>query len=330
MLPLPHHHQSHYQNPEADTRSHSFPYALSSAFEIQHTPSPSYYVFIHASTPLGYITIATFDKISWDPSIWTIDRVSRTVELRSKDVAERDRVLASFLADLRERRVFGVLDGWRGELYPVYSYDREKGSREVIMNMERAATPLFGVVTYGVHMTAYTYPTDGEMGMKIWVPRRAMTKQTYPGMMDNTVAGGLTTGEKVLDCLIREASEEASLPEDLVREKARPGGTVTYFHVRDERAGGETGLCQPECQYVYDLELPVDVIPVPGDGEAVDFRLLSVEEVKTALKEGQFKPNCALILLDFFVRHGVLTPENELNYIEVVSRLHRRLEFPTA
>ncbi len=252
------------------------------------------------------------------------------MELRGKDVVERDRVLASFLDDLREKRVFGVLEGWRGELYPVYCYNRERGEREVIMSMERAATPLFGVVTYGVHMTAYTYPTDGETEMKIWVPRRAMTKQTYPGMMDNTVAGGLTTGENVFDCLIREASEEASLPENLVRQKARPCGTVTYFHIRDERAGGETGLCQPECQYVYDLELPVDVIPVPDDNEAVDFRLLSVQEVKTALKQGQFKPNCALILLDFFVRHAVLTPENEPNYIEVVSRLHRRLEFPTA
>lgn len=336
------------EDPEADTQfTHSFPYTVSSTSEIQHSPSPlsSYYIFIHANTPLGYIAPGVFDKISWDPSIWTIDRTSRTVELRGKDVAERDRVLASFLADLRERKVFGVLEGWRGELYPIYGYsdgstkEEEEGvqgmetgrrKREVIMSMERAATPLFGVMTYGVHMTAYTYPTDEKAGMKIWVPRRAMTKQTYPGMMDNTVAGGLTTGEKVLDCLVREASEEASLLEDLVRGKAKPGGTVTYFYVRDARAGGETDLCQPECQYVYDLELPVDVVPVPGDDEAVDFRLLSVEEVRTALKEGQFKPNCALILLDFFVRHGILTPENEPSYIEVVSRLHRRLEFPTA
>lgn len=198
------------------------------------------------------------------------------------------------------------------------------------MSMERAATPLFGVATYGVHMTAYTYPKDEEAGMKLWIPRRAMTKQTYPGMMDNTVAGGLASGEKVLDCLVREASEEALLSEDLVRGNARPCGTVTYFHLRDERAGGETGLCQPEYEYVYDLELPIDVVPVPGDNEAVDFRLLSVEGVKTALNEGQFKPNCALVLLDFFVRHGVLTPENEPDYIEIVSRLHRRLEFPMA
>ena len=148
--------------------------------------------------------------------------------------------------------------------------------------------------------------------------------------MDNTVAGGLTTGEKAIECLVREAREEASLPESIVRGNARPCGTVTYFHIRDERAGGETGLCQPECQYVYDLELPPVVIPVPDDNEAEHFRLLTVGEVQTALAEGKFKPNCALVMLDFFVRHGILTPENEPDYIEVVSRIHRRLDFPTA
>jgi hypothetical protein len=31
---------------------------------------------------------------------------------------------------------------------------------------------------------------------------------------------------------------------------------------------------------------------------------------------------------DFFIRHGIITPENEPNYIEIASRLHRELEFP--
>lgn len=221
--------------------------------------------------------------------------------------------------------MFELLDGWRGEPYPVYG----EGGREVVVEMERSATPLFGVVSYGVHMTAFVREGRGEEGMKIWTPRRAMTKQTYPGMMDNTVGGGLTTGEKVLDCLVREASEEASLPEKIVRENAHACGTVSYFQLRDAKAGGETGLCQPECQYVYDLELPVEVVPVPDDNEAEDFRLLTVEEVKTALAEGKFKPNSAVVLLDFLVRHGILTSENQPGYIEVVSRLHRRLEFPT-
>jgi hypothetical protein len=30
----------------------------------------------------------------------------------------------------------------------------------------------------------------------------------------------------------------------------------------------------------------------------------------------------------FFVRHGIITPANKPNYIEIVSRLHCELEFP--
>lgn len=47
------------------------------------------------------------------------------------------------------------------------------------------------------------------------------------------------------------------------------------------------------------------------------------------MAEGQFKPNCAMVLLDFFVRHAILTPDNEADYAEIVSRLHRKLPFQT-
>lgn len=225
------------------------------------------------------------------------------------------------MANARDEGKFRVLRGWRNELYPVYGPDGE-----LLLDIERAASPLFGVVTYGVHMTAYVRAKDG---IKVWVPRRAKNKQTYRGMLDNTVAGGISTGEVPFDCLVREASEEASLAEDLVRNGARAAGTVTYFYVRDERAGGETGLLQPECQYVYDLEVGEDVVPKPGDNEVEDFYLWTIGEVQRALANGEFKPNCALVLLDFFVRHGILTQSNEKDYIEIISRLHRRLEFPT-
>ena len=237
------------------------------------------------------------------------------------NAAKRSFVVAQTMAKARDEGIFRVLKGWRDELYPVYG-----PNRELLLNIERAASPLFGVVTYGVHMTAYVRAKEG---IKLWVPRRASNKQTYGGMLDNTVAGGISTGEEPFECLVREAAEEASLPEDLVRKGARAAGTVTYSHIRSEKAGGETGLLQPECQYIYDLEVGDDVVPKPGDKEVENFHLWTVEEVQRALAKGAFKPNCALVLLDFFVRHGLMTQANEKDYIEIVSRLHRRLEFPT-
>jgi len=57
--------------------------------------------------------------------------------------------------------------------------------------------------------------------------------------------------------------------------------------------------------------------------------LLDVEKVKEKLSQGLFKPNCTLVVLDFFIRHNILTPENDPNYLEIVARLHRKFEFPT-
>lgn len=164
---------------------------------------------------------------------------------------------------------------------------------------------------------------------KMWIPRRSYKKQTYGGLLDNTVAGGIASGESPFESMVREADEEASLPETLVRANAKDVGMVTYIYVRESRAGGENGLVQPEVQYVYDLELPKDVIPQPKDGEVEEFYLWTVEKVQGALKNWEFKPNCALCVLDFFVRHGVLTGENESDLEEIKRRCHREMLFPT-
>lgn len=256
---------------------------------------------------------------------WNIDHEQKIVTPNLSDNTvtgdEQSRVIADTLFRAKTGGVFKVLEGWRDELYPI------NRSLENRVNIERAGSSLFGVVTYGIHMTAYVKSPEG---IKIWVPRRAKNKQTYGGMLDNTVAGGISTGENPFECLVREAAEEASLPEDVVRSSVKTCGAVSYCYLRDERAGGETGLLQPEVEYVYDMELSPDIIPKPADGEVEQFYLWTVEEVQTALAEGQFKPNCAVVLLDFFVRNGILTADNEEHLIEIFSRIHRKLPFPTA
>jgi hypothetical protein len=49
-----------------------------------------------------------------------------------------------------------------------------------VFSMERSACALFGVVTHGVHMTVYEQKgdVDGEIPMRVWVPKRAATKPT--------------------------------------------------------------------------------------------------------------------------------------------------------
>lgn len=320
-IPRPHHQKANRQPP---LPPRSFPYyetdpglydaALDRLYTLQIADDPG--------TILGFVLPSVAEVLDGLPA-WTLRDDDRSLTLTAPEATEaaRTAAVAATTAAMRATAHFQVLAGWRDELYAVYGRDGA-----VLFRIERAASPLFGTVSYGVHSVAYVKAADGTY--KYWIPRRSQTKQTYGGMLDNAVAGGLAAGERPFEALVREAEEEASLPAEVVRSRARAVGNVSYFLVRDERAGGETGLLQPESQYVYDLELPEDVVPKPNDDEVEAFALLSTEEVQVALRRGEFKPNCALVMLDFFIRHGIITPENEPDYLEIVSRLHRRFEFP--
>jgi 8-oxo-dGTP pyrophosphatase MutT (NUDIX family) len=194
-------------------------------------------------------------------------------------------------------------------------------------HLERFSQSLFGIVARGAHMTAYVRTSSG---LKIWVPRRAAHLFTYPGKLDSTVAGGVKATESPRACIIGESLEEASLPESLTKEKLQSVGTLTYISVYNSPKGGEKGLISPEVLYLYDLELPADVILEPQDDEVEQFYLMDVDEVKEALSREEFKTNSAVVMIDFFVRHGIITAENEANYVEIISRMHRRLPVATA
>ncbi|RKF61675.1 Uncharacterized protein OnM2_039033 [Erysiphe neolycopersici] len=287
-----------------------------------------YYVLIWKNTIIGYLSEAVIDAlIALPQEIRDVIHVNicpseRKISLfQDISTLEARTAAAAILCGYwRKNRTFKVLDGWRSELYPVYG-----PGNELLWSIERSASALFGIVTYGVHLTAYTRDSNASCGLNFWVPRRAASKQTYSGMLDNTVAGGMAVGEEPLDCLVREAAEEAGLQENLVRNHAKACGTVTYTYVRDEKAGGEVGLVQPECQFVYDLELPEGVVPIPTDGEVETFYLWRLEDVQAALLGEEFKPNCALVLLDFFIRWKIMTEENEPDYKEIKRRLHCNL-----
>ncbi|TPX15056.1 uncharacterized protein E0L32_004886 [Thyridium curvatum] len=278
---------------------------------------------------IGYMLQHVYDKFVQLPSSLRgetrVDETAKTVHILGglKTEAERTKKVAEITAHWRATKSFDALRGWRDEIWPVYG---RKG--ELLFSVERSALGLFGCMRYGVHMTAYVSSPESPYGIKIWVPKRSATKPTYPSMLDNTVAGGLMTAEDPFECVIREADEEASLPDALVRNHTQKIGIMSYIYITDTRSGGEQGLIYPEVQWIYDLKLPEDVILVPKDGEAERFDLCTVDQVKQFLADGLFKPNCAVVTIDFFIRHGILTRENEPAFDEIVDRLHRIMPFP--
>lgn len=224
----------------------------------------------------------------------------------------------------REKGTFKVLKKWTGERFPIFG-----PNRELIADIERSASGLFGIVTYGVQLIAYQQDAEEFL---VWAARRSSKKTLYPNRLGVTVGGSLPAGESPYDCLVREAHEEAGLEADILASHAVSVGTISYVTASETKttSGGEPGLIRAEIQYIYDMKVGKDVIPSPHDMEASDISLYTVHEIKQALDNGEFTPANACLILDFFIRHGLVTFENEQNYNRIISRLHRALGVHTA
>lgn len=215
---------------------------------------------------------------------------------------------AAIAAVLRELSREGMLPGWRNEDYPV----KTSFAAEPLFRMERSAVPHFGVRAYGVHMNGFVRRADG---IHMWVGRRSFVKPTYPGMLDNMVAGGQPIGLSLKANLIKECDEEAAVPAELA-QRAVPVSAITYC------LEGEGGL-KPNVQFCYDLELPDSFVPHNRDGEIHEFYLWPIGQVAETVRDTrQFKFNCNLVIIDFLIRHGLHSPE-EPDYVELVQGLRR-------
>ncbi|KAG7095702.1 hypothetical protein E1B28_006416 [Marasmius oreades] len=278
------------------------------------------------------------------PELWHFDLVSNrprvTFQAWANGVAKRTAALKELCERWRDTGLFSDICGptkWRAEMYPVYrdplavhdypapgQGEEEMGNLNYAFEMERSACALFGVVTYGVHMSAFMRDVKG-VGLRIWVPTRAKTKQTFPGLLDNTVAGGIPSGMGVFESMVKESMEEASITEEVVRKYTKACGSISYFFRTSK------GWLQPEIEYVFDLEIPSSdpglFQPKPSDGEVEFFELLDQVEVIERMKAGLFKPNCALVIIDLLIRYGFITPDNEPDYQKIITRLHGQFDY---
>ncbi|CAR23022.1 uncharacterized protein KLTH0D17358g [Lachancea thermotolerans CBS 6340] len=245
---------------------------------------------------------------------------------KSKTYHGRNESLLTLARVLKEKKAFECLLGWRNEFYTIYV------DRAPYVLVERALSGLLGVITYGVHVNGFVKnPSTGEI--KFWIPRRSASKPTWPLKLDNIVAGGLGYPNGIFETVIKESLEEANLEQQLIEKHIKAVGAVSYFYFQGDIEGdkfqSESSLITGEVEFLFDLELPPDVVPCPNDGEVDSFQLMTLQQTIKALRNKEFKPNCGLIMLEFLMRHGYINSENEPNYGEIISRVHRRLPFPT-
>ncbi|KAE8153042.1 putative NUDIX family hydrolase [Aspergillus avenaceus] len=278
---------------------------------------------------LGYISNTIVEGTPWPEEHWDTgspDAVVLKTPPRTP-ISARTKIIENAIHRIAQAGNDGILKNWRNERFPVYGPDAE-----VVMEIERSASAHFGIVTSGVQMLCYVEDANGLI--RLWIAKRSEKKQTYPGMLDCTAAGALTVGDSPRSAVVREATEEASLDKTIIKRDIRSAGCISYFHMKGSSSvvGQEnpTSLLLPEVEYLYELKLDEGVVPQPNDSEVEDFRLWTVDEVLEALRNCRFKLNSAVVIIDFFIRHGIVTPQTEPNYIEIIARLHRRLPFPTA
>ncbi|CCH42559.1 Nudix hydrolase [Wickerhamomyces ciferrii] len=295
------------------------------SFTYGEKPNDLYILRSHdGKQPLGYVVPDVAKELNKFPNVFQVDDDLVQIKISSNldTIEKRNRGFKEVADSLNES---GFIKGWRNELFIIHY-----PAHEPYVYLERAFSPLLGIVMYGIHANCYIPKELSSTGeIQFWIPRRSKTKSTHPGMLDNTVGGGLGHPFGVFDTLIKESEEEAGLERSFVKKNAKAVGTVSYTLCDKQfNYGYELGLIQPEVQYIYDIPCDESIVPKPNDNEVECFHLMSFEEVWTNLLDEQFKPSCALVIIDFLTRHGFVNSENEPDYVEILAKLHRLPPFP--
>jgi 8-oxo-dGTP pyrophosphatase MutT (NUDIX family) len=148
--------------------------------------------------------------------------------------------------------------------------------------LERAAFRFFGLRSHAVHINGFT--PDGRM----WCARRALSKATDPGRLDNLAAGGLAADETIFQCAVRELGEEAGLGPPLAQHIQRVGRITT---AREEPEGWHD-----ETLWVFNLYVPEAVVPHNTDGEVSEFVCLTPAEVMQRIRAADFSKDAACVI----------------------------------
>lgn len=261
--------------------------------------------FLVAGRRYGWVRHALAARLAEFRTVFDVDEAAVRLSDRLTDFRSRTDAVDQVVRVLESE---SVVTGRRDEYYPVST----GFAAPPLLAVERAAVPHFGLRAYGVHMNGFVRKADG---IYMWIGRRAKDKHTYPGMLDNTVAGGQPMGIGLMENLIKECKEEAAIPSELAM-RAHGVGAITYCMAAAD------GL-KPDVQFCYDLELPADFLPENTDGEIDEFMLWPIARVAEMVRDTrEFKFNCNLVIIDFLVRHGLIAPDHP-DYVEIVQGLRQ-------
>ncbi|KAK7240913.1 adenylate kinase [Aureococcus anophagefferens] len=156
----------------------------------------------------------------------------------------------------------------------------EASRRPPLLRMERAAVVAFGVVSYGCHVSGYVAGDDGRPAA-VWVATRAVgrprTRASTTRSRGRAPGGADAAREREEGGRGGGVDPRAVLDRDL-----RPAGCVSYKYAAKRGLSAKTLV-------VFDLRLPRELVPMNGDGEVDEFRLVPVDEAVDSLRDELFK-----------------------------------------
>jgi hypothetical protein len=266
-----------------------------------------YIPFLVDSIQVGWLTQERAQTVLQHPTVFANTTLGVTMSPSFTTADSRSEALAHIAPHLNNSELFRR---GTGEMYGV----RNDWGAPPLLLMDRMHVPGFGVRAYGVHLNGFIVKPDG---IHVWIGTRAADRIVEPRKLDNMVAGGQPASLSISDNLVKEAAEEAGLPANLAR-KARAASVISY--------GFETPVgLRNDALFCYDLEMPEDITPCNTDGELSGFELLPLTEVLDLVRETErFKFNVNLVIIDFAMRFGALTPENTSDYEKISAELRER------
>ncbi|HXP95999.1 MAG TPA: DUF4743 domain-containing protein [Telmatospirillum sp.] len=263
-----------------------------------------YRPFEISNRPLGAVRHHLAERLAAFPGVFNVTDGAVRLDDRLVLPTHRTTAVDAVLDQLRRE---GDFPKALGEDYRVVG---QWGDAPLLL-IDRSAISVFGLRAFGVHLNGYVRQGDS---LKLWIAQRAADRKVEPNKLDNMVAGGQPARLGLRENLIKEAAEEAGVPQGMV-EGAVPVGALGYC------MAGEWGL-KPDTLFIYDLEVPEDFTPRNTDGEISRFFLMDPKDVLDLLRSTErFKFNVPLVLIDFFIRHGLLSPDDEPDYVALVKGL---------
>ena len=187
---------------------------------------------------------------------------------------------------------------WRAEEFDV----RSEAGDAVLGTVDRGALPTFGIRAHGVHINGLVRRADG---LHVWIARRRDDRPLDPGKLDHLAAGGIPAGLGAGGNRREGGAGRGRHPGSAGRAR-RAGLHPATTRSSVARACGGTG-CSATTSTCLPISPPRRMTrrwPDSSSGR-------SPRRCAAVAETDDFKFNVNLVLIDLFLRKGLVDPASE-------------------